>query len=163
MKLEEEIKQKEFKNEFQKLAVNIIYTNGWLTNLHSKTFSKFDITGTQFNILRILRGQHPNPASVNLLQERMLDNKCDASRLVERLRVKGLVVRKISKDDRRRADVVISDAGLNLLKEIDKVEKEFNIAFQHISKNEAKTLNGLLDKMRGSNNRSNKKEELVKL
>lgn len=151
MKLEEEIKQKEFKNEFQKLAVNIIYTNSWLTNLQSKTFSKFDITGTQYNILRILRGQHPNPASINLLKERMLDNKCDASRLVERLRVKGLVKRKISKVDRRRADVVISDAGLNLLKSIDNLEREFNVAFKHISKDEAKTVNTLLDKMRGNN------------
>jgi DNA-binding MarR family transcriptional regulator len=154
MKLEEEIKQKEFKNEFQKLAVNIIYTNGWLTNLHSKTFSKFDITGTQYNILRILRGQHPSPASVNLLKDRMLDNKCDASRLVERLRVKGLVERKISKDDRRRADVLISAPGLNLLKEIDQVEQEFNTAFQHLTKDEAKTLNSLLDKMRGNNSRA---------
>ena len=152
MKLEEEIKQKEFSNEFQKLAVNIIYTNGWLSNLHSKTFSKFDITATQYNILRILRGQHPKPASVNLLKERMLDNKCDASRLVERLRVKGLVEREISKDDRRRADVLISDAGLNLLKNIDEVAHEFNAAFKHINKEEAETLNTLLDKMRGSNN-----------
>jgi DNA-binding MarR family transcriptional regulator len=151
MKLEEEIKQKEFKNEFQKLAVNIIYTNSWLTNLQSKTFSRFDITGTQYNILRILRGQHPNPASINLLKERMLENKCDASRLVERLRVKGLVNRKISKVDRRRADVVISDAGLDLLKSIDNVEREFNVAFKHISKDEAKTVNTLLDKMRGNN------------
>ncbi|MBL1214627.1 MAG: winged helix-turn-helix transcriptional regulator [Ignavibacteriae bacterium] len=153
MKLEEEIKQKEFKNEFQKLAVNIIYTNSWLTNLQSKTFSRFDITGTQYNILRILRGQHPNPASINLLKERMLENKCDASRLVERLRVKGLVNRKISKVDRRRADVVISDAGLDLLKSIDNVEREFNVAFKHISKDEAKTVNTLLDKMRGNNSK----------
>ena len=70
MKLEQEIKQKKFKSEFQKLAVNLIYTHGWLVNQQSKTFQKFGITGTQYNILRILRGQFPNPASVRRGQVR---------------------------------------------------------------------------------------------
>ena len=150
MKLEEEIKQKEFKSEFQKLAVNIIYTNSWLNNLHSKIFSKFDITATQYNILRILRGQYPNPASVNLLKNRMLEKQCDASRLIERLRLKNLVERKISINDRRRAEVIISEDGLKLLSDIDKIEKEFNSAFSSLSKSEAEKLNNLLDKMRDS-------------
>ncbi|MBI1933712.1 MAG: MarR family transcriptional regulator, partial [Ignavibacteriales bacterium] len=65
MKLEEEIKQKKFKSDFQKLAVNLIYSHGWLMNYQKKFFDQYGITGTQYNILRILRGQHPNPVSVN--------------------------------------------------------------------------------------------------
>jgi DNA-binding MarR family transcriptional regulator len=155
MKLEDEIKQKNFENEFQKLAVNIIYTHGWLTYSQSKTFQQYGITGTQFNILRILRGQHPKPASVNLLKERMLDKQSDVSRMVERLRVKGLVERTICFNDRRKAEVLISDIGLKLLEKLDEESTEFDKAFKYITGNEAKIINDLLDKLRGDSAANN--------
>lgn len=149
MKLEEEIKQSRFRNEFHKLAVNILYTNSWLLNLQTELFDKFEITGSQFNILRILRGQHPHPATVNLLKERMIDKMSDASRLVERLRLKGLVERKLSPQDRRKVDVLITEKGLELLAEIDKLNDEYDRLFKNLSSKEVKTLNELLDKVRG--------------
>jgi DNA-binding MarR family transcriptional regulator len=149
MKLEDEIKQKKFKNEFQKLAVNLIYTHGWLVSQQSQTFQKFGITGIQYNILRILRGQHPNPTSVSLIRERMLDKQSDVSRLVERMRVKGFVERKICPNDRRKADVLITAEGLNLLSKVDKLDAQFNSIFNELNENEAKKINTLLDKMRG--------------
>ncbi len=151
MKLEEEIKQSRFRNEFHKLAVNIFYTNSWLLNLQTELFNKFGITGNQFNILRILRGQHPRPATVNLLKERMVDKMSDASRLVERLRVKGLVKRELSADDRRMVDVKITEKGLDLLSQIDKLNNEYDSFFCNLSEKEAKKINDLLDKMRGLN------------
>jgi DNA-binding MarR family transcriptional regulator len=151
MKLEDEIKQKKFNSEFQKLAVNIIYTHGWLTYSQSKIFEQYGITLTQYNILRILRGQHPDPASVNLLKERMLDKRSDASRIVERLRIKGLVKRKICPNDRRKAEVLITEIGLELLENLDKHDLELDKDFKHLSQKEAKTINDLLDKMRGNN------------
>lgn len=149
MKLEEEIKQKKFRNEYHKLAVNIFYTHGWLVNHHASFLKKSGITAAQYNILRILRGQYPNTASVNLLKERMLDKMSDASRLVERLKQKDLVDRKICPDDRRRVEVVITEKGLKVLEEIDKQNDEIDRAFKKLSLNEAKTINKLLDKMRG--------------
>jgi len=149
MKLEEEIRQDKFRNENHKLAVNIIFTNGWLTNHQSKLFGKFDITGTQYNILRILRGQHPSPVSINLLKERMLDKMCDASRLVERLRKKGWVEREICEEDRRRANVGITDAGLELLTKLDEYNDTFDNLFANLTSDEVKQLNNLLDKFRG--------------
>jgi DNA-binding MarR family transcriptional regulator len=149
MKLEEEIKQKKFRNEYHKLAVNILYTHGWLVNHHAEHLKKSGITGAQYNILRILRGQYPNPASVNLLKERMLDKMSDASRLVERLLQKDLVDRKICPDDRRRVEVIITERGLNLLKEIDQKDDEFDVLFKSLDENEVKAANDLLDKMRG--------------
>ncbi|WP_245598568.1 MarR family transcriptional regulator [Sporocytophaga myxococcoides] len=101
MRLEDEIKQKEFRNEFQKTAVNIIFTFNWL-DARTRNFMKdYDLTPQQFNILRILRGQYPNPSTINLLKERMLDKMSDASRLVERLRIKELLERSPSSEDRR--------------------------------------------------------------
>ncbi|MCX7798463.1 MAG: MarR family winged helix-turn-helix transcriptional regulator [Melioribacter sp.] len=149
MKLENEIKQKKFRNEFHKLAVNIIYTHSWLQYSYKNLFNKFNITSNQFNILRILRGQYPKPCSINLLRERMLDKMSDASRLVDRLVAKGLVNRTICKEDRRKANVLITEKGLKLLSEIDKLENEFDKIFNNITKKEAIFLNNLLDKLRG--------------
>ena len=148
MSLETEIKQVKFKSEFQKLAVNIFYTHGWLVSKHSVILKSFGITTAQYNILRILRGQHPNPAPISLLKERMLDKMSDASRLVERLRTKKLLDRKICKDDRRRVNVLITQNGLDLLKELDIHDKEFDAYFNKLNKSEAKEINRLLDKIR---------------
>jgi len=148
MKLEQEIKQSKFRNEYHKLAVNIIFSNGWLMNLQNELFRQFQITGNQFNILRILRGQYPNPATVNLLKDRMVDRMSDASRLVERLRLKGLVKRELCAGDRRSVDVLITDKGLKLLEEIDKLNDDYDSFFKKLNSAEAKKLNDLLDKMR---------------
>lgn len=148
MRIEEEIQQKTFKSEYHKLAVNIIFTHGWLTSLQRSLFDKFSITVNQYNILRILRGQHPNPISVNLLKERMLDKMSDTSRLVERLRTKGLVERKICKNDRRKSDVKVTSKGLELLAELEPIDLEVERTLKALSKDEAETLNDLLDKMR---------------
>jgi DNA-binding MarR family transcriptional regulator len=149
MKLEEEIKQEKFRNEYHKLAVNIVFTHNWLMGLQLEIFNVFGITANQFNILRILRGQYPNPATINLLKERMMDKMCDASRLVERLRLKGYAKRELSLDDRRRVDVIITGEGLNLLSEIDKLNSKYDSFFENLSGDEAILLNDLLDKMRG--------------
>lgn len=148
MRIEEEIKQKSFKSEFQKLAVNLLFTHGWLISFQKKLFENHNITNAQFNILRILRGQHPEPVSINVLKERMLDKMSDTSRLVERLRAKGLVDRKICEKDRRKSDVKITQAGLDLLKELDYIDSSFEKYF-NIDYSEAKKLNDLLDKLRG--------------
>jgi DNA-binding MarR family transcriptional regulator len=149
MKIEDEIKQKSFKSEYQKLAVNLLFTHGWLVSFQKKLFENHEITNAQFNILRILRGQYPDPVSINILKERMLDKMSDTSRLVERLRMKGLVDRKICKEDRRKSDVKITDKGLELLKNLDYIDDSFHIIFNKINIKEAKDLNNLLDKLRG--------------
>ncbi|MBU2494090.1 MAG: MarR family transcriptional regulator [Bacteroidetes bacterium] len=150
MKLEEEIKQNiPFGNEYTKLAVNILYTHGWLSNLQSEYLKKYLITTSQYNILRILRGQHPKPASINLLKERMLDKMSDASRLVDRLVTKELVERKVCINDRRKVEVIITAKGLELLTALEKIEDEQKNILKNLSIDEAKTLNKLLDKLRG--------------
>lgn len=148
MKLENEIKQSKFKSEYHKLSVNIIYTANWLSLHHNKQCKKHGISSEQFNILRILRGQYPKSATVNLLIERMLNKMSNASRLVEKLRKKGLVERQINKEDRRACDVIITKKGLHLLSELDKTEKESMKLVSHLSKNEVKKVNDILDKLR---------------
>lgn len=151
MKLEQEIKQKKFTSPSHKLVVNLMYTGNWVETLINVHLRQFNISPQQFNVLRILRGQYPEPVSINIITERMLDKMSNASRLVEKLRQKGLAQRKLCKTDRRRVDIVITDAGLDKLTEMEKdfgtVEQQ---ATQELTPSEIDQLNNLLDKMRGS-------------
>jgi DNA-binding MarR family transcriptional regulator len=148
MKLEEEIGQKEFKSDIQKMLINILYTSNWLQYQLADNLKGYGLTLQQFNILRILRGQHPNPARILLLQERMLDKMSNASRLVERLRKKGFVIRKICRNDRRAVDVKITDSGLALLKELDSMENEWQQRFKKLDNKDINKLNIILDNLR---------------
>ncbi len=119
MKLEEAIKQKMFKTEDERLVINMVYTSGWLNAEQARYFKQFGISPEQYNVLRILRGQQPNPASVSLIQERMLDKMSNASRLIEKLKQKEFVERNACPNDRRQVDVKITDKGMKLLAQID--------------------------------------------
>lgn len=149
MKIGNEIKQTKFKNEHQKVLINILFTSGWLTSRHAGLLKPYGISSQQYNILRILRGQHPKPATVNLLIDRMLDKNSNASRLVEKLRIKKFVERAICTDDRRAVNVAITKKGLDLLIELDEFEEGFiDKELKKISEKEAEQINLLLDKLR---------------
>lgn len=149
MELEKEIFSTKFTSNHQKASVNIVFTYNWLNTLIKTELEKSNITNQQFNILRILRGQFPTPATINILKERMLDKMCDASRIVDRLVQKELVTRTVNKKDRRAVDILISDKGLELLESIHIEEAMYNGLKSNISEEEAKQLSDLLDKFRG--------------
>ena len=150
MKLEEEIVQSKFKNEFQKAMINILFTSNWISTKNACLLKPYGLTVQQYNILRILRGQYPKPATIRLLTERMLDKMSNASRLVEKLRVKGYVARETCSEDRRQVNVVITQQGLDLLKEIDgRLDSLEQDNYRTITQEEAKELSRILDKLRG--------------
>jgi DNA-binding MarR family transcriptional regulator len=148
MGIEQDIQQTKFENVYHKAFVNIIYTSAWLEYRHAAVFKRHDLTPAQFNILRILRGQHPKPSTINLLIERMIDKSSNASRIVEKLRLKGLVTREECPTDRRLVEVLITQKGLDLLTGIDENEKGFYIEPDHLTEKEAEQLSSLLDKIR---------------
>jgi DNA-binding MarR family transcriptional regulator len=148
MEIGKVINSSKFDNNHHKSIVNLIYTYGWITNLLRQQISKYDITLQQYNVLRILRGNQPNPATINLIKERMLDKMSDASRIVERLVHKGLVDRKLNLKDRRALDILINKKGLDILSKLDEeliFDEILNSDFNQI---DAGTLSDLLDKMR---------------
>jgi DNA-binding MarR family transcriptional regulator len=149
MGIEEAIKQKKFPNQFVKAEVNILYTAGWIENFSNKFFKRFDISMQQYNVLRILRGQYPNPVMLSVITERMIDKMSNATRLVEKLRQKGLVSRELNPNNRRQVDILITEKGLFLLKEIDNNFHVMEEKFKNITEEEAEILNNILDKMRG--------------
>ena len=149
MKLEEAIKQTKFTSVHHKVAVNLLYTAVWLQEKNKNFFKPYDLTNKQFNILRILRGQHPNKLSGAEIKNRMLDKNSDVSRLLDRLIVKKLITKRQCDNDKRAADVIISDSGLSLLKQIDKHMDDTDMAVLNLNKTEAAQLSELLDKCRG--------------
>lgn len=148
MKLEDAIKQTAFKTEEERLVINLVYTSGWLASEQTRFFKRFGISSQQYNVLRILRGQFPNPASVGLIQERMLDKMSNASRLIEKLKQKKMVKRSECSKDRRQVDVLITEDGLKLLEDIDKLNSEMHTICNTLNQTEKKKLNELLDKLR---------------
>ena len=148
MKLEDEIQQKKFKSIEQKLLLNLIYTTNWLTSKQDSLFKDSGITVQQYNVLRILRGQYPNPCSIKLIKERMLDRMSDTSRIVDKLFAKKLLERKECPNDRRSVDIIITEQGLELLKSLDYIDDLSKQNTKSLNAKEINILNELLDKLR---------------
>ncbi|MFN4299545.1 MAG: MarR family winged helix-turn-helix transcriptional regulator [Thermaurantimonas sp.] len=149
MKLEDEIKQKTFPNEFSKASINILFTYSYVYVNIQRFLKKYGLTPEQYNVLRILRGHYPEPCTINTIQDRMLNKTSNASRLVDKLVAKKLVDRQQNAADRRHVDVVINKSGIQLLAELDKPVSELHKQIVHLTESEARFLNQLLDKLRG--------------
>ena len=148
MEIGKEINSQKFENNLQKSVVNLIYTYGWITNLLGQKLNKYDITLQQYNVMRILRGQYPKPATINLIKVRMLDKMSDASRIVDRLVQKELVDRSINTNDRRAVDIMITKKGLDILLKLDAELLFDDILGKDFNNTDAGILSDLLDKMR---------------
>jgi DNA-binding MarR family transcriptional regulator len=150
MGIQQDIKQSKFRNEWQKATINIIYTNSWLEEKMRDFLGEEDLTSQQFNVLRILRGSVPQPLSTLEIRNRMLDKMSDVSRIVDRLIKKELVEKRVCLKDKRLVDVTISAKGLKLLEKLDVKNDEIDAHVKTITETEAKTLNKILDKLRGN-------------
>ena len=148
MKLEQEIKQEKFQSEQHKAVLNILFTANWIQNLQKEFFEPFGITGQQYNILRILRGQHPNKISAVDIRSRMLDKNSDVSRLLDRLIGKKLISKSPCPNDKRASHIHITATGLSLLKKLDTVIGSLDQQLIKLSVADAEKLNQLLDTSR---------------
>ncbi|KIC94810.1 MarR family winged helix-turn-helix transcriptional regulator [Flavihumibacter solisilvae] len=149
MSLNKDINQRKFRSEHQKAMINLIYSYNWLMENTRKHLDQYDLTPQQFNILRILRGAG-EPLSTLQIRQRMLDKMSDTSRIVDRLVKKELVQKVVCSADRRLVDVTISDKGRELLTILDTHESEWDALLKNLDQSEATQLNGLLDKLRNS-------------
>lgn len=149
MKIEDEIKMKKFESPQMKAMLNILFTSNWLSDLSKKAMKPFGLTSQQFNVLRILRGRHPEFCSAQEVKAVMIDKSPDLTRLIDRLLQKGLVTRMVCEENRRKVDIGITDDGLELLKEMDPVVRANNDSIIDITDKEAEELSRILDKLRG--------------
>ena len=148
MGISEDLKQSNFQSESQKAIVNAIYTGNWIVQQQQELLKPFGLTVQQYNVLRILKGQQGNPMTVLAITERMLDKMSNASRLVDKLLEKKLVLRRECPKDRRAVDILILPAGLDLLKEVDRVQQDWGKNFEALGPKKLEEMNQLLDEFR---------------
>ncbi len=148
MKLEEEIKQKSFGSPHHRMLVNIMFTGNWVQKEIAAELKPFGLSLQQYNVLSILRGQFPNPSTLRLVQERMLDRDSNATRLVDKLLEKELVTRIQSPENRRKVDILITQKGLNLLQQTDGLMQVLEKRFNHLSGPEATQIGNWMDQIR---------------
>ncbi len=149
MGIEKDIQQSCFRNEFQKMGINLIYTANWLNEKIVHILANEEITQQQYNILRILRGSEC-PLSTLKIRERMLDKMSDTSRIVDRLIAKGLVEKTACLKDKRLVDITISKKGLVLVDKLDQFNNQIDAVLKGVDEKEAQTINQLLDKIRAT-------------
>jgi len=144
----EDIKQSQFKSIEQKAGINIMYTANWLHNQIAMMLKPHGLTPEQYNVLRILRGQDGEAASVKLVNVRMLDPMSNVSRLVDKLLASALVDRKVCPTDRRQVDIFITAKGLKTLVEADKSLENIYALFKELNEDQLEMLSSFLDKIR---------------
>jgi DNA-binding MarR family transcriptional regulator len=147
MGIEKDINQYQFRNDYQKAEVNLIYTCNWINEKMKQIIDEADITTQQYNILRILRGSK-NPISTLQIRDRMLDKMSDTSRIVDRLVKKGLAEKTTCITDKRLVDIRISEKGLLLLEHLDIRNTDIDNIMHNLTEAEAIQLSFLLDKIR---------------
>jgi DNA-binding MarR family transcriptional regulator len=145
----EEIQQSEFSDVYQKLGINILFTAAWFGEMNRIALKDYKISLPQYNVLRILRGQKGQAISVAGLCERMIDKSSNASRIVDKLEIRKLVLRRVCDKDRRQVDVIITEKGSALLEDLDEKVPTFKtIMSKQLSYKDVETLNFALDQIR---------------
>ncbi|HXL57646.1 MAG TPA: MarR family transcriptional regulator [Chitinophagaceae bacterium] len=148
MKLEEAIKSNKFKNEVHKAGLNILYTAWWLKTMISKELKKYGLTHEQYNVLRILKGKHPEQMCVRDIACRMIEKNSNVPRIIDKLELKKLVRRSASPNDKRETAISLTTVGLNILEiATSKVNKLVEDTIE-MSESSANTLNQLLEEIR---------------
>jgi len=153
MTIEEVIKSTVKMDNAKKVILNIMYTQNVIQDRFSELMKPYDLSGEQYNVLRILRGQKGNPANMCVIQERMLAKTSNTTRLVDKLLLKDYVTRNVCPDNRRKIEVTITQKGLDVLKDLDpKVDAHEREFASNISPEELELLNHLLEKYRTQQN-----------
>lgn len=149
MKIEEIIKSNIAMDDVKKIILNVMYTQNIIVDKFNEILKPYDLSGEQYNVLRILRGQKGNPANMCLIQERMIAKNSNTTRLIDKLLLKELVTREVCPENRRKIEVLITQKGLDLLTELDpKVLDHEKVFASNLSEIELIQLNTLLEKYR---------------
>ena len=150
--LQREIRQKRpFRSPAQEAVLGLLRTADVVRRLIARSLEPYDVTPQQYNVLRILRGAGAEGLPTLTIGERMLEDSPGVTRLIDRLIAKGLVSRERSTEDRRQVLCRITQAGLDLLVQIDAlVEGRDEDAVAVLTPDEQKELIRLLDRIRAA-------------
>ncbi len=149
MRIEEVIKSSIALDDSKKIILNILYTQSVINDRFNELLKPYDVSGEQYNVLRILRGQKGKPANMSLIQERMIAKNSNTTRLIDKLLIKELVTRKVCPENRRKIEVLITPKGLDLLTKLDPevIQNEEQLSL-NLNEDEQTQLIQLLEKYR---------------
>ena len=148
VKLEEAIKSNKFKNEVHKAGLNILYTAWWLKTMMSKELKEYGLTHEQYNVLRILKGKHPELICVKEIACRIIEKSSNVPRIIDRLETKKLVKRTTSDADKRETVILLTTAGINILQHsTERINKLMDNTII-IDESRAALLNEILEEIR---------------
>ena len=148
MKIEKQIKQKQFKNKIEKTIANIAFTHSYFSSKINTVLKTHNISSPQFSVLRIIKGQHPRPVSIGDITSRMIDKMSNTSRLIKKLEEKGLVQRINSPFDGRQVDIFLTFRGCQILNKLNNLVEAAIAENKYISDEDLTKLNLLLDRLR---------------
>ncbi|HRO42197.1 MAG TPA: MarR family transcriptional regulator [Flavipsychrobacter sp.] len=148
MKLQEALKTDRFKDELHKASLNVIYTAYWMKSKMSAVFKEHGLTEEQFNVMRILKGKHPEAMCVRDIASRMLEKNSNVPRIIDRLVAKKLVKRATSKEDRRETLIVLTEKGISHLAVASSAVENLSEEILNLTQSEATQLHELLEKFR---------------
>lgn len=108
-----------------------------------------ELTFSQYNVLRILRGARPEALSCGTISQRMMTRDSDLTRLLDRLEERGLIERIRDARDRRMVTAAVTDAGLQVLRKLDgPVERVHREQLKHLTRAQLETLRTLAESVR---------------
>ncbi|HEY9282614.1 MAG TPA: MarR family transcriptional regulator [Pyrinomonadaceae bacterium] len=150
-KLQKELKQtKPFASLEEEVILNLARTAEYVGSRGAEVLKRADLTPTQYNALRILRGAGEEGLTCGEISERMVTKDSDITRLLDRLERRGLIRRERPETNRRVVVTRITGEGLSLLAELDEpVNEKHRKLAGHLGKQRLKALNELLEAMRG--------------
>ncbi len=149
MTIQKEIKQsRPFRSSSQEAAVALMRTVDMLKRHLSSVVEASGVTLQQYNVLRILRGSHPDSLLTLEIADRMIEQAPGITRLLDRLELRGLIRRERCSSDRRRVHCWITDEGLRILNELDPRMDAADDAIGVIGENKIARLIKLLDEIR---------------
>jgi DNA-binding MarR family transcriptional regulator len=133
----------------EEVLLNLLRTSDSLNRAFHLRTCDWGVTSTQYNVLRILRGAQPEGLTCSAIGSRMITAEPDITRLLARLKAFRLIRQRRDSHDRRILWTTISEAGLNLLKEMDPViERTPRELLGHLEPGELAELIRLLEKAR---------------
>lgn len=150
-RLQQELKKKRpFESLEQEANLNILRTNDQFGNRFGRLFREYGLTSSQYNVLRILRGEG-RPLPCQEIADRMIQVVPAMTGLVDRLEQQELVRRDRCTEDRRVVYIALTDKGAELLGRLDEPVMELHRALiGHLTRGELKELSRLLEKARQS-------------
>jgi DNA-binding MarR family transcriptional regulator len=151
--LKTEIRQtKAFPTLHEEAFLNVERTAALLADAFEQMLKPHGITGTQYNVLRILRGAGNNGLCRNEVRDRLVTRMPDVTRLLDRMEDAGLIVRERSTEDRRVVSTQLTQQGRKLVDSLDAaVTAEHEARLGHLNATQLRTLIELLTLVRDGN------------